>query len=78
MFDPFSNKILNNFQRGFSGKEMVSPPDFFLGVVLTGGDCCLCAAENRGSGGRFSDRAFFGRVLMKKKIQKSLRLNSTI
>ena len=50
---------MNDFQRGFSGKEMVSPPDFFLGVIWTGGDSG--AAENRGSGGRFSDRAFFGR-----------------
>ena len=42
-------------------RKLKPPPDFFLGVLSTGGDCCLCAAENRGSGGRFSDRAFFGR-----------------
>jgi hypothetical protein len=58
MFEPFSNKILNNFQRGFSGKEWCRR-QLFSGGEIDGGDSG--AAENRGSGGRFSDRAFFGR-----------------
>ena len=58
MFEPFSNKILNNFQRGFSGKEMVSPPDFFLGVILMA--ATLARRKTAGLGVGFPTALFSG------------------